>query len=119
VTVTVMVFPLVIFLVLLVFQVAIAYYAKLVVVAAAQDGLRAAQVQRGDVAAGEQVAREVVAQSSGTLLSALSVQVIAGDPLTSQVTGNVAAIVPIPGLRLTVEGTAAGPVERFRSDGAP
>lgn len=119
VTVTVTVFPVVILLVLLVFQLALAYYAKLVVVAAAQDGLRAAQVQQGDVAAGEKVAREVVAESSGNLLSALSVRVTSGDPLTSRVTGDVAAIVPIPGLRLTVEGSAAGPVERFRPQGAP
>ena len=119
VSVTVTVFPLVMLLILLVLQLALAYYGKLVVVAAAQDGLRAAQVQAGDAAEGEQVARDVVSSNTGTLLSGVSVRVTGGEALTSRVTADVATIVPIPGMRFTVEGTAAGPVERFRPEVAP
>ena len=39
--------------------------------------------------------------------------------VTTRVTGRVISLVPIPGLRLRVTGTASGPVERFRPERAP
>jgi Flp pilus assembly protein TadG len=114
---TAVAFPLLIVVFMLVIQFTLAHHAKSVVVAAAQDGARSAQVESGGVAAGEDRAGEVVAQSARSLLSAVSIAVTSdGDRVSARVSGDVVRVVPIPGLHFEVVGTAGGPVEVFRPE---
>ena len=122
VTAAVMVFPLLLMMVMLVIQFALAYHSKAVLTAAAQDGTRAAQAAAGDVDAGTAEAAAVVADSAGSLIDNLDIDVALstdGDIVTTSVAGRVVSLVPIPGLRLRVTGTASGPVEQFRPERAP
>ena len=113
VTTTVLVMPLLLFMVFGVVQFALAAHAKAVVTAAAQDGARAAQALEAPPGTGEAVANEFVAAHANTLLNDVSVAVSAdGSKVHVEVSGEVTAVVP--GITLRVRGVADGPIEKFR-----
>lgn len=115
VTTTTLVFPALLFVILVSVQFALAYHAKSVLTAAAQDGTRAAQAYGATPSEGQRVAADFVQQNGSRLVDGVAVDVAAdADAVTVRVRGQVASVVP--GLRLTVEGRASGPVERFRSE---
>ena len=108
----VLVFPALLFAVMLIIQFALYLHAQSVAEAAAQDGAAAARRADGSVSGG----RAAVARSLGSLgprmLSGRSVSVSRSVTVARvSVTGRVLAVVP--GISLTVHETAAGPVERF------
>jgi Flp pilus assembly protein TadG len=120
-TATVIVFPVLITLVMLVLQFALAYHGKAVLTAAAQDAARAAQVGGGDVGAGESEAALVVADNASSLVRDVDIDVVLspdGREVTATVGGDVVRLLPIPGLRLHIEGSASGPTEEFRPEAA-
>jgi hypothetical protein len=104
--------PVVLILIMLVFQAGLYYHAANVATAAAQDGLRAAQVAEGSPGAGDQRAREILGRSAGRLLDDVDVTVSPdARRVRVQVSGSVASVVP--GLNLRVTRTAEGPREQF------
>ena len=112
VTTTVLLFPLVLLLLSVVIQFALAFHGRSVVVAAAQDAARAAQTETGTMAAGDQRAERLTSAYADGLLHDMTIDVDrAAGQVTARVSAEVASIVP--GLHLHVTGTAAGPVERF------
>jgi Flp pilus assembly protein TadG len=112
VTATVILFPVVLLLVMLVVQFALAYHARSVVVGAAQDATRAAQAETGTEARGHAWAEDLTTVYAGGLLHHVAIDVDRGvTQVTTRVSAEVASVVP--GVHLHVTGTAAGPVERF------
>jgi Flp pilus assembly protein TadG len=112
VTTTVLLFPLVLLLLSVVIQFALAFHGRSVVVAAAQDAARAAQTETGTDALGAQKAEALTGVYANGLLHDVTIDVDrAAGNVTARVSAEVASIVP--GLHLHVSGTAAGPVERF------
>jgi len=118
VTATVIVFPTLLLLVLLVVQFALAYHARNVVTAAAQDAARAAEHAQGDVTAGRQAGNAVIDDDARHLLDNVTVDVSSPDGTTVAVTvaGDVATLMPIPGFHPHVTGHAGGPIEQFRPE---
>ena len=116
VTTTTLVFPALLFVILVSVQFALAYHAKSVLTAAAQDGARAAQAEGSTRSEGQRVASEFVRAHAPRLVEDVVVDVAGdADRVTVEVRGEVASVVP--GLHLSVAGRAAGPVERFRAEG--
>ena len=118
-TATVIVFPVVLTLLMLVLQFALAYHGKEVLIAAAQDGTRAAQVAAGDRAAGEREAAAVVDESAASFVRNIDIDVAPspdGRSVMTRVSGDVVRLLPIPGLRLHITGSASGPTEQFRPE---
>lgn len=115
-TTTVLVMPVLMFMVLLVVQFAVAYHSQQVAIAAAEDGLRAAQAEgaRPGVAAAE--ARASVARNGSTVLDDVAVFVSPGaDRIRVEVSGAAPSL--LFGWRPRVSGAAQGPMERFRPQG--
>ena len=103
------------FVILVSVQFALAYHAKAVATAAAQDGARQAQVESGAASAGRVVAARFVADNAPRLLQDVTVVVDSdGETVRVEVRGRVAGVVP--GLDLHVSGVADGVVERFRNE---
>lgn len=112
-TVTVLVFPVMMLLIIGMIQLGLACFAKVVVTGAAQDAARASQLSMGDPVAGEEAGSRIASYSE-TLLSDLSIDVeTSGDTVTARVSGNVVSLFDVP---VRVEGIASGPVERFRPE---
>jgi Flp pilus assembly protein TadG len=105
--------PIAVGVVMFVLQIGITYHAKSVVIAAAQDGARAAQTETGTT----NDARHVIEMLLGDegLLETTSVDVSRTDDHVSvQITAEVTSLVPF--WNPTVTGAAEGPTERFRSE---
>ena len=104
--------PITVFLVLFVVQIGLAFHARTVVTAAAQDGARAVQVEGGTEADGRATINAVLSGSE-KLLRNPTVEV---SQTLEEVTVTVTAVVPsvVPFWTGTVTGTAVGPTERFR-----
>lgn len=116
VTTTTLIFPALLFVILVSVQFALAYHAKSVLTAAAQDGARAAQAEGSTRQEGERAASEFVRANAARLVEDVDVTVAGdADAVTVVVRGEVSSVVP--GLHLTVAGRASGPVERFRPEG--
>lgn len=114
VTTTTLVFPALLFVILVAVQFALAYHAKTVVTAAAQDATRAVQAEGGTSGDGTAVAEAFVEDNASRLLDEVAVSVDADRAsVRVEVSGRVASVVP--GLRLRVRGAASGPTERFVS----
>ena len=112
VTTTVVLFPLVMLLLTVVIQFALAFHGRSVAIAAAQDAARAAQVETGSEALGRQRAERLTSVYAGGLLHGVTIDVDRSvDGVSARVSAEVSSIVP--GLHLHVTGTAAGPIERF------
>ncbi len=112
------VFPVLLFLLMAVFQFAIWYHGNQVVRAAAQDGARAARAEGSSDAEGQARAEAVLGAAGGTLFTSRSVEASrADDRVTVTVTGRVVSIV---GIRFpAVTRSASGPIERFSGPGSP
>jgi hypothetical protein len=105
--------PVVLLTVMVVVQLALAYHARQVVTAAAQDAALAATAQGAAADTADTTARHVLDGAGAGLLRNPNVAVTA-DPDRVQVTvsGTVASVVP--GLEFTVTGTSDSPTERLR-----
>ncbi len=108
------VFPLLLTLVFALVAGALGYHARNVALAAADEGLRAATNETGDVAAGAGAATDFLASSGGSrFLSGVEITTAtSGEEVSVTVRGSSLSLLPgIPGL--PVAQTAAGPRERF------
>ena len=106
--------PLLMLLVLVVVQFALWQHARHVLLAAAQEGARAARAQGATADDGRTRAYEYIKQLGPDLVSAPVVEVDRGSQaVTVRIRGRAVNIVP--GLPLTVTATSTGPVERFRA----
>lgn len=106
--------PLLMVLVLLVVQFALWQHARQVLLAAAQEGARAARAQGGTAEEGRTRALDYIEEIGPDLVSSPAVEVNRSlDIVSVQVRGQAVNIVP--GLPLRVTATSAGPVERFRA----
>lgn len=107
----VLVTPLVMLLIALAIQFALYYHASNIATAAAQDGVRAAQVEHGSGADGTARAR-AVADRAGSVLEGVSIDATRGaQRVRVEVSGSVVSFVP--GLHLGLTRTAEGNVEQF------
>jgi Flp pilus assembly protein TadG len=106
--------PLLMICVLVVVQFALWQHARQVLLAAAQEGARAARAQGGTAEEGRARAFDYIQQIGPDLVSSPAVDVDRSlDIVSVQVRGQAVNIVP--GLPLRVTATSAGPVERFRA----
>ena len=106
--------PLLMVCVLVVVQFALWQHARHVLLAAAQEGARAARAQGATAVDGRTRAYDYIMQLGPDLVTAPVVEVDRGvDAVTVRIRGQAVNIVP--GLPLMVTATSAGPVERFRA----
>lgn len=105
-----LVFPLAALSILLCAHAALVFHGRSVVAGAAQDGLRAAQIENGTEQDGEAAAERILDLAPG--LDNRSVRVTADDEtVTVIVTADVDSVVP--GLFTEARSVATGPRERF------
>jgi Flp pilus assembly protein TadG len=107
----VIVTPLLLLLVLLVIQFALAEQAEHVAQAAATQALATTRAQDGSTAAGHAQADAVLAQLGGSLTSPSVTVARTATQATVTVSGTAETL--IPGIRLRVHATVTGPVEEF------
>lgn len=111
----VLVMPAVILLLMTVAQFVVYYHASHMATAAAQEGVRAAQVADGTAADAEAHAQDFIAQAGPALV--LSPVVAATRDLDSaRVEIRAQAPQLVPGIRIGIHAVAAGVVERFDAD---
>ncbi|MCX5206896.1 pilus assembly protein [Streptomyces sp. NBC_00237] len=104
--------PVLMVLLLLIVQFALALHAQHIAQTAASRALAAARAQDASSAAGKADAAKTLRLIGGRVLRAPSVKVSrSAQSVTAVVEGEVVAVVP--GLRLRVSGHVAGPVERW------
>jgi Flp pilus assembly protein TadG len=118
-TETVLVAPVLIFMILLIVQLGLCLHAVGIASAAAQDGARDASLAPASVAEGEATARGMLDSLAPDLLAGATVTgqlVDGGENVRMTVNGPVSQVVRIPGidLSITVNETAETPVEEFR-----
>jgi Flp pilus assembly protein TadG len=112
---TVLAVPVLLFVILVVIQAGLWFHGSQVMEAGAQEGVRAGRVEGGTVGDAETRARQFVTGISPSLGSTAAIQASRTAEVTRVVvTGRVQEVVP--GLRLSVTGSAQGPTERFRED---
>ena len=99
-------------MVFFVIQVALLFHARSVVSAAAQDGVRAAQVENATSADAHSAASQILDTSPGLLNNESVVVTPSGEFVTVTVTADVTPVVF--GLTGPVTASASGVVERFR-----
>lgn len=115
VTETVLLTPVLLFLVMLVIQFGLWFHAQHVARAAAEEGARAARAEVGSADAGRDRAEAFLDQAGPTIITDRTVTVTRiADVVTVEVHGRSVNVVP--GFTLTVDATASSPVERFRED---
>ncbi len=108
----VLVVPVLLLLMLLVVQFAVAWHARHVAQYTAQRALAAARSEEGSVAHGQAQARQSLAALGSRVLTAPSVTITrTATRTTVRVNGTVMKVVP--GLTLRATGTATGPTERI------
>jgi Flp pilus assembly protein TadG len=106
--------PLLMVCVLVVVQFALWQHARHVLVAAAQEGARAARAQGATAEDGQHRAEDYIVRIGPDLVTAPVIEVDRSvDVVTVRIRGQAVSI--LPGLPLSVTATSAGPVERFRS----
>lgn len=106
--------PLIMVCVLVVVQFALWQHARHVLLAAAQEGARAARAQGATAEDGRVRAQNYIGQIGPDLVSAPVIEVDRSvDEVTVRIRGHAVTI--LPGLPLSVTATSAGPIERFRS----
>ena len=114
-TALVLILPVVLLAVMVVVQFALAYHARQVVTAAAQDAAFAATASGASPDTATNTAQHVVDSAGSGLVRDVVIQVDGNtDAVRVEVTATVASVVP--GLDLTVSGTSAAPTERFRPE---
>ncbi len=111
----VLVLPVVLFLVSTVAQFVVYYHAAHVATAAAQEGVRAAQVADGTAGDAQAQATDFLAQAGPNLVLAPAVVVSRDtDVARVEVVGHAPQV--LPGITLGIRAVATGPVERFVGD---
>ncbi len=106
--------PLLMVCVLIVVQFALWQHARHVLLAAAQEGARAARAQGATAEDGRLRAEHYIGQIGPDLVAAPVIEVDRDlEAVTVRIRGQAVNIVP--GVPLLVTATSAGPVERFRS----
>jgi len=116
----VVLFPVLLVVIVAIVQYGLWFHARSLALAAAQQGVTAARTYTAEPAAGTQAAAAFLdAHASDTLTSITITTTTAGPGRVGvQVSGRALSIVPgVPGLDVTQ--SAAGPVERFTTVGAP
>ncbi|MEN8652349.1 TadE/TadG family type IV pilus assembly protein [Streptomyces sp. 21So2-11] len=104
--------PVLMVLLLLIVQFALAMHAQHIAQTAASRALAAARAQDASSATGNADAAATLRLVGGRVLHAPTVQVSrTAESVTAHVEGQV--VVVVPGLRLRVSGHAAGPVEKW------
>jgi Flp pilus assembly protein TadG len=114
VTETVILMPVLLFLVTLVIQFGLWYHAEHVVQAAADEGVRAARLQGGTAQAGQQRAQDFLTHAGRSIVVG-PVVTASRDLNVASVTVTGTAVAVLPGLHLRLRSTATGEVERFRA----
>jgi Flp pilus assembly protein TadG len=115
VTETVLLTPVLLFLVMLIIQFGLWFHAQNVARAAAEEGARAARSEAGSAAAGQDRAEAFLDQAGPTIITDRTVTATRNaDVVTVEVRGRSVNVVP--GFTLSVEASASSPVERFRED---
>ncbi len=99
-------------MVFFVIQVALLFHARSVVTAAAQDGVRAAQVENATAADAHDAASQILAGSTALLNNESVVVTPSGEFITVTVTADVTSVAF--GLTGPVTASASGVIERFR-----
>jgi Flp pilus assembly protein TadG len=116
----VVVFPVVLLLVWIGFQLAFVFLANRVALAAAEEGARVARSHTGTAGAGDARAHRFLAQlDSGVLIDPQIRAYRTVDRAGVVVEGRTQQLVPGLGLLLHVRREVQGPVERFRGDLGP
>ena len=113
-------FPVLLAVIVAIVQYGLWYHARSLALAAAQQGVTAARTYTAEPAAGTQAAREFLDSHAADTLTAVMITIVTPGPgqVGVQVSGRAMSIVPgIPGLDVTQ--SAAGPIERFTTAGAP
>lgn len=112
-------FPVVLLLIMAIFQGVVFYQAQQHAQAAAAEGLRVARLYNGTAAAGAQEARLLLGQTGGDwLLTDPAVTATrTGDWAEIAVSGTAPSL--IPGVSLHVARSMRGPVERYVPEAAP
>ena len=104
--------PLTMLLLFAIIQFAVAWFAKAALTAAAEDGLRAGQV---NVATAETAAQQSAKANAGFVNNLTATSTASDDRITVTVRGKVPAA--FPGFQWTITGIASGPTETFRVQG--
>lgn len=111
-TSTVILLPLLMFLLMLIVQFAMVFHARNVAEQAAQEGAAVARRFDGSADAGKTRAEQFLADAAGRTVRGTSVSVSRrGQQASATVSGTVVSVVP--GFELTVSESAVGPVERY------
>lgn len=112
-TQTVILFPALLFVVMLIFQFAMWRHAGHVVTAAAQHGAARAQAEGGSPGAAQEAGRDFLREAGTGLFDRVHVAATR-DGNRARVTVRAQVVSLVPGWRPTVTGVADGPTERFR-----
>ena len=105
-----------VFMVMFVVQLGLFFHARTVVNAAAQDGLRAAQLEGGTGVDAKQAAQNILAGSSGLLSGqVVNIEYRSSTEVEVRISADVTSLVPFWDGSIT--STAVGPVEQFRPEG--
>lgn len=114
VTTEVLIYPVLLTLVMVVFQFALHAHAQQLVSAAAEDAADRVRVQGGTATEGETTAYQLLAEQAPGLLANETVAVIPlADRVRVEVRGDVISLVPF--VDLAVIAVEEGPIERFVS----
>ena len=111
----VLLMPAVVLVIMTVTQAVIYYHASQLATAAAQEGVRAAQVPDATEADGQAHAQDFLAQAGPSLVLGPTVDVTRSTD-TARVEVRATAARLVPGLSLDLHAVASGPVERFVGD---
>jgi Flp pilus assembly protein TadG len=106
--------PALLLLLMVVVQFALYQHASHLVTAAAQEGVEAAQVERGSAGAGSHAAEAFLAQTNRGVVRSTSVDV-SRSARETHVVVSARVVSLVPGLDLAVRGVADGPNEVFVS----
>lgn len=113
-------FPVLLLVITAIVQYGLWFHARSLALAAAQQGVTAARLYNADPAAGPERARAFIENHGSDTLTDVTATAISpgADQVGVLVAGRALSVLPgIPGL--TVTQSAAGPIERFTTAGAP
>lgn len=114
-TEAVLVTPVLLLLVMTVFQFGLWYHAQHVATAAAEEGARTARAEHGTATAGRIRAEAFLDQAGPTIVQNRTIAATrTAETVTVTVHGTAVAV--IPGLHLSINATSTSPVERFAPD---
>lgn len=101
-------------------QLALWYYAREAAQAAAQAGTRAASAENAPAGSGQRAADGYLATTGkGTISSSTATEHNTATTVSVQVHATVPRVIPLPGLKFSVDVSASRARERFTTPGAP